>query len=81
MKRSWWTRLKLALGIARRISPEVDAKLREAEDLGRKAEQAAETARQVDALIDEIRGPVWTAEEIERAKVAGAELSRRIIWE
>jgi hypothetical protein len=56
MKRSWWLKLKIALGLVRRVSPDVDAKLREAEELGRKAEQAAETARQVDALIDEIRG-------------------------
>jgi hypothetical protein len=48
MKRSWWLKLKIALGLVRRVSPDVDAKLREAEELGRKAEQAAETARQVD---------------------------------
>ncbi len=81
MKRSWWARIKLALGLVRRVSPDVDRKLAEAEELGRKVEQSAETARQVDALIDEIRGPVWTAEEIEAAKVAGAELSRSIVWE
>lgn len=79
--KNFWLKLKILLGLVRKISPEVDAKLREAEELGRKAEQAAETARHVDALIDEIRGPVWTAEEIEAAKVAGAELSRRIQWE
>lgn len=56
MRRTWWARLKLALGLARRISPDVDRKLAEAEELGRRVEQAAETARQVDALIDEIRG-------------------------
>ena len=78
---NFWLKLQIMLGLARRISPDVDAKLREAEELGCKAEQAAETARQVDALIDEIRGPVWTAEEIEAAKIAGAELSRRIQWE
>ena len=79
--KKWLLKLKIMLGLARRISPEVDAKLREAEELGRKVEQVAETARQVDSLIDELRGPVWTAEEIEQAKIAGAELSRRIIWE
>lgn len=54
--KNFWLKLKILLGLVRKISPEVDAKLREAEELGRKAEQAAETARHVDALIDEIRG-------------------------
>jgi hypothetical protein len=79
--KNFWLKLKIMLGLVRKISPDVDRKLAEAEELGRKAEQAAETARQVDALIDEIRGPVWTSEEIEQAKIAGAELSRRIQWE
>ena len=54
--KKWLLKLKIMLGLARRISPDVDRKLAEAEELGRKAEQAAETARQVDQLIDEIRG-------------------------
>jgi hypothetical protein len=54
--KKWLLKLKIMLGLVRRVSPDVDRKLAEAEELGRKAEQVAETARQVDALIDEIRG-------------------------
>jgi hypothetical protein len=54
--KKWLLKLKIMLGLVRRVSPDVDKRLTEAEELGRKAEQAAETARQVDALIDEIRG-------------------------
>lgn len=54
---SWLKRLKMALGIARRVSPDVDKVVKEAEELGAKAEQAAETKRQVDAIVNEIRKP------------------------
>jgi hypothetical protein len=54
--KNWFAKLKAFLGFARVVSPEVDKRLKEAEELGAKAEQAAETARQVDKLIDGIRG-------------------------